>query len=90
MARVLLKDLNKVFDGNHVVNVAGEDVVGIDDIARLAAEALGREPVFEQGSPDAPGDVVADTTRLHELVDLGETVAIDEGIRRTATAKARA
>jgi nucleoside-diphosphate-sugar epimerase len=77
-------------DGNHVVNVAGEDVVGIDDIARLAGEAIGREPVFEQGSPDAPGDVVADTTRLHELLDLGETVAIDEGIRRTATAEARA
>jgi UDP-glucose 4-epimerase len=77
-------------DGNHVVNVAGEDVVGIDDIARLAGEALDREPVFEEGSPDAPGDVIADTTRLQELLGLGETVPFAEGIRRTATAEARA
>lgn len=77
-------------DGNHVVNVAGEDVVGIDGIAQLAGEALGREPVFDQGSADAPGDVVADTTRFRELFALEDTVPIAEGIRRTATAEARA
>jgi nucleoside-diphosphate-sugar epimerase len=77
-------------DGNHVVNVAGEDVVGIDGIARSAGAALGREPVFEEGSADAPGDVVADTARFKELFGLTGTVGIDEGIRRTATAEARA
>jgi nucleoside-diphosphate-sugar epimerase len=76
-------------DGNHVVNVAGEDVVGIDDISRLAGEALGREPVFEEGSPDAPGDVVADTTRFGELLRLEDTVPIREGIRRMVEAEAR-
>jgi UDP-glucose 4-epimerase len=77
-------------DGNHLVNVAGQDVVGIDDIARIAGEALGREPVFEDGSADAPGDVVADTARFRELFGLDNTVGIDEGIRRTVTAEARA
>jgi nucleoside-diphosphate-sugar epimerase len=77
-------------DGNHVVNVAGDDVVGIDGIARLAGEAVGREPVFEQGSPDAPGDVVADTTRFHELFPLDGLVPIDEGIRRMVKAEAPA
>jgi UDP-glucose 4-epimerase len=74
--------------GDQVVNVAGDDVVGIDDIARLAGEALGREPVFEQGDADAPGDVVADTTRFHELFALGELVGMAEGIRRMVSVEA--
>jgi|1185.fasta_scaffold51993_2 nucleoside-diphosphate-sugar epimerase len=74
-------------EGNHVVNVAGEDVVGIDGIAQLAGEALGREPVLEQGSPDAPGDVVADTTRFRELFALDDTVPIADGIRHTVEAE---
>ena len=69
-------------DGNHVVNVAGEEVVGIDRIAERAGEALGREPVFEPGDTDAPGDVVADTSRFNELFDLPDRVGMAEGIRR--------
>jgi UDP-glucose 4-epimerase len=76
--------------GNHVVNVAGNQVVGIDDIARLAGQALGREPVFELGDADAPGDVVADTTRFHELLDPGELVGMAEGIRRMVSVEAAA
>jgi nucleoside-diphosphate-sugar epimerase len=76
--------------GNHLVNVAGDQVVGIGDIARLAGQALGREPVFEQGDADAPGDVVADTTRFHELFDLGELVGMAEGIRRMVSVEAAA
>jgi nucleoside-diphosphate-sugar epimerase len=68
-------------DGNHVLNVAGDEVVGIDDIAERAGEALGREPIFEEGEPGSPGDVVADTERFHELIGLGELVSIREGIR---------
>jgi UDP-glucose 4-epimerase len=69
-------------EGNHVVNVAGEEVVGIDRIAELAGEALGRQPVFEQGDADAPGDVVADTSRFNELFELRDPVGLAEGIRR--------
>lgn len=69
-------------EGNHVVNVAGEEVVGIDRIAELAGEALGREPVFERGDADVPGDVVADTTRFGELFNLPDRVTMAEGIRR--------
>jgi nucleoside-diphosphate-sugar epimerase len=71
-----------VLEGNHFVNVAGDEVVGIDRIAELAGEALGREPVFEHGDADAPGDVVADTTRFDELFDLPDRVGMAEGIRR--------
>ena len=77
-------------EGNHVVNVAGEDVVGIDDIATLAGEALGREPVFEHGDAQARGDVIADTTRFRELFALDDVVSMAEGIRRMAAVEATA
>jgi nucleoside-diphosphate-sugar epimerase len=77
-------------EGNHVVNVAGKDVVGIDDVARIAGEALGREPVFEQGSAYAPGDLVADASRFRDLFALVETVGIEEGIRRMTAVEANA
>lgn len=70
-------------DGHVVVNVAGDEVAGIGDLARLAGEALGREPVFEDGSAAVAGDIVADTTRFHELFELREPVGLAEGIRRT-------
>lgn len=73
-------------DGNHIVNVAGDDVVGIRELALLAGEALGREPVFEEGAVGAIGDVVADTRRLHELFDLRPLVRIEDGIRETVAA----
>jgi UDP-glucose 4-epimerase len=69
-------------EGNHVVNVAGQEVVGIDRIAELAGEALGREPLFERGDADAPGDLVADTSRFDELFTLPDRVRMAEGIRR--------
>jgi UDP-glucose 4-epimerase len=69
-------------DGRMVVNVAGDEVASISDLARLAGEALAREPVFEERDAAVAGDVVADTTRFHELFDLHEPVRLAEGIRR--------
>jgi UDP-glucose 4-epimerase len=72
-------------DGNNVVNVAGDDVVGIREIGELAGEALGREPFFEEGDGAVAGDLVADTTRMKELVPAPMT-SIKEGLRRTVAA----
>jgi nucleoside-diphosphate-sugar epimerase len=73
-------------DTSAVVNVAGDQVVGIREIATLAGEALGRGPVFEDGGP-AGGDLVADTTRFHELFGLGPLVTPADGIRRMVEAE---
>ena len=77
--RVVLAALD--CESDEVLNVGGDEVVGIDDIARVAGEACGREPVFEDGDADAPGDVVADTTRLKEL-GLESLVPFEEGVKR--------
>jgi nucleoside-diphosphate-sugar epimerase len=84
VVRVVLDVL--ALDRPVVLNVAGDEAVSIKEIAETAGRVLGREPVFEEGSASAPGDLVADTTRLHELFDLRPLVALEEGLRRTLAA----
>jgi nucleoside-diphosphate-sugar epimerase len=74
--------------GNHTVNVGGDEVVSIADLALLIGEAVGREPMFEEGSSGATGDVVGDTARMHELFSLRPLVSLSDGIRRTVEASA--
>jgi nucleoside-diphosphate-sugar epimerase len=74
-------------DGHHVVNVAGDEAVRIDELAALIGRIVGRRPVFEHG-PGAAGDLIADNRRLHELLLPGSLVPLAEGLRATALAGA--
>ena len=74
-------------DGHHVVNVAGDETVGIDGLARAIGAVVGREPVFEAGPP-AAGDLVADNRRLHELLGPQPLVPLADGLRATALSAA--
>jgi nucleoside-diphosphate-sugar epimerase len=76
-------------EGQHVVNVGGDEVVGIDDLGRLIGRVVGRPPEFEAGSGDAAGDIVGDTTRMHELFSVRPLVGLDEGLRQTVAESAR-
>jgi nucleoside-diphosphate-sugar epimerase len=76
-------------DGHHVVNVAGDEVVSIAELATGIADALGTEPVFEE-RPGPAADLIADNTRMHELLGLGALVPLAEGIEATALAAAPA
>lgn len=51
-----------------VLNLAGHERVSIRDVARLAGENLGREPVWETLATPRTGDFVADATRLEKLL----------------------
>jgi UDP-glucose 4-epimerase len=73
-------------EGHHVVNLAGDEVTDIRGLAGLIGEALGREPVFEQG-PGRSGDLIADNGRLHELFAPGPLVSLAAGVRRTVLAE---
>ena len=83
VVRVFLAALE--LDGHHLVNVGGDEAVGIDDLAALIGEAVGREPVIEHADGGAPGDIVGDTTRLHELLDLRPLVPLSDGLRAVAS-----
>jgi nucleoside-diphosphate-sugar epimerase len=75
-------------DGHRIVNVAGDEVVSIRDIAEAAGEAVGTEPVFEDAAGSASGDVVADTTEFRAWIGDRPFTSLREGVARTAAAVA--
>jgi len=69
---------------DHVlVNVGGDEAVGVRELAELIGEAVERAPVFETSANGPPGDVVVDTTRMKEVFSPGPLVTLGEGLRRT-------
>jgi nucleoside-diphosphate-sugar epimerase len=51
----------------YVVNVAGGEILRVEDLARALGTRLGREPVFE-GAPAADA-LLSDSTRMRALLD---------------------
>lgn len=86
VARVILAALEA--DGHHVVNVAGDETVGMRQLAELIGRAVGREPVFTDGPGPAHGDLAGVNTRMHEVYAPGPLVPLPDGIRATVEAEA--
>ena len=76
-------------EGHQVVNLAGDQVASIRDLALLVGEVLGREVEFAPGNA-AVGDLMADNSRMHEVFEPGSLVSLETGIRITALAEALA
>jgi nucleoside-diphosphate-sugar epimerase len=72
-------------DGHQLVNVAGDELVSIGDLATLIGSAVGREPVFEQVD-GASGDLAVDNARMHDVFDLRSLVTLEDGLSRTVAA----
>lgn len=70
--------------GHHVLNVAGDEVQDIRQLAELIRNVVGHEPRFEQGSCESPGDLIGDNRLMHELFNASPLVPLCEGLRRTA------
>jgi nucleoside-diphosphate-sugar epimerase len=62
-----------------VINVAGDEVVTVADVARGLAAAAGVEIEIEESKP--AGDLVADTTRMRERLGVTPQVSLAEGLR---------
>jgi hypothetical protein len=63
-----------------IVNWAGSEPASIEDWCNFMSELTGLEPRFET-TDRTIGSVVADTTRMHELIGATE-VGWRDGIRR--------
>lgn len=74
-------------DGNHVVNVAGDEIVGIGELARVIGDVLGVKPVFEEGAESVDGDLVAVNERMHALYGIDELMPLREAMARTVEAE---
>lgn len=74
-------------EGRRAIDIAGRDVVSIEDIAVAIGRRVGREPVFEP-QPPAPSNYVADTSNMRAT--LGEAMtSFEDGLFRTIAAMSR-
>jgi nucleoside-diphosphate-sugar epimerase len=71
-------------EGHNLVNVSGPDAVSIRELGETIGGVLGREPVFENGTGVAPGDIVCANDRMLETFGLGPLMPLREGIARAA------
>jgi UDP-glucose 4-epimerase len=67
----------------NVVNVAGAEVVSIEELAAAIGRALGKEALFKNANRTVSGDLAADVTRMRALLLDRDLVTLAEGLRRT-------
>lgn len=80
VVRAVLRSLE--LPGDRVVNVAGDDVVDVRELAAMIGEALGVEPSFEP-SHHVAGNVVAQNARMKRELGVEDLVPLADGLRRT-------
>ena len=67
------------------INVAGDEVLRVRELVERLAQAIGRE-VRVRSEGTAPGDLVADTSRMRSLLGIRTEVDLDQGLRAVAQA----
>jgi UDP-glucose 4-epimerase len=76
-------------DRSAVINVAGAEVTSLGELVRSLAGALGREPLLcHEGT--SPGDMVADTSRMTELLGADSATGLEDGLAVVARSLAGA
>lgn len=77
--------------GNHTLNVAGTEIATFAEIATRAADGVGRQALFRELSlaetiPYYRSNLVADITRMRELLGVTPRVSLATGIRELVQA----
>jgi UDP-glucose 4-epimerase len=68
-------------DAPAVVNVAGDEVVSISDLAHGLAQAAGAPPRIAHRDATAPGDLLGDNARMKALLGVVPEVPLADGLR---------
>ncbi len=71
-----------------VLNVAGDEVASIRDLAERIGRVVAREPVFAEQEGAVAGDLIAVNERMHELLGDRQLIGLDEGLNRMVRAEA--
>ena len=66
-------------EGLNTINVAGPEILSIRAVCEAAGRAVGATPSFSVSPPGAPRDLVADTSRMRELLG-APTVHFEQGL----------
>lgn len=64
-----------------VFNVAGDEVVSIEELVRLMEAVTGRTAVVRHEPSGRSGDLVGDNARMKEILGVRPAVSLDEGLR---------
>jgi nucleoside-diphosphate-sugar epimerase len=64
-----------------VVNIAGGEIVTLTQVVEGLAAAAGVEPRIEYDGRGPAGHLVADTTRMRDVLGITPEVGVDEGLR---------
>ena len=85
VVRVVISALGRA--GHRTINVAGDEVVGVRELAEMVGEALGVEPSFAESGATAT-DVVVRNERMKRELGVDGLVPLSEGLRRTLAVEA--
>jgi nucleoside-diphosphate-sugar epimerase len=69
-------------------NVAGDEVVPIDELVRTMGRVLGREPQIRYADSSHHGDLVGDNARMKDVLGVEPTVSLERGLAAMAGAPA--
>jgi UDP-glucose 4-epimerase len=70
--------------GDQIVNVAGEEIVSVGDLARRLADALDRNAIVRHEGAGPEGDLIADTRRMRTLLGVEPATPLSRGIAAVA------
>ncbi len=91
---VYVDDAIRVFEpalalgSSDVFNVAGDEVVAIDDLVRTIGRVAGRDPILEHTSGSRGGNLVGDNSRMKTVLGVDPRVTLEEGLAATCAALA--
>ena len=68
-------------DGNNVLNVAGDEIVSIKDMAELIGGYINIKPIFKYEHSDIISDLVGDNTAMKTTLGIKPKVTLDQGLR---------
>ncbi len=65
---------------SELIHAGGDEAVSITDLARLVAQALGRSAELQYKAGDVAGGYVADNRRMKDVLGIGPSVCLADGI----------
>jgi nucleoside-diphosphate-sugar epimerase len=72
-----------------VFNVAGDEVVAIDELVRALGRAVGREPRIVHTDSAHAGDIVGDNARMKAVLGVAPRTTLEQGLALMASARGR-
>ena len=70
--------------GSEAINVAGDEVVSVSDLASRLGEALGRKAVVRHEGSGPDGDLIADTGRMRSALGVEPATDLSSGLAEVA------